>query len=263
MKIAAIIQARLGSRRLPGKVLMPLAGRPAIAHVVERSRMIPDVTDVVVATTTSPRDDELAAWCAANGVTVCRGSEDDVLDRYYQAARSVGADVIVRITADCPLLDPIEAGKVVRALVDSGCDYASNYEPATFPDGLDIGVLTFATLERVWKKATRKSEREHVWTYIPSHADEFTRTFVHCARDLSHYRLTFDEKGDYEAISAMIEALHSRGQFGYLDEIVALLEEQPDLLAANRTITRNEGLAKSLAEDDSSQQAEQAKQQKQ
>ncbi|MGB2797393.1 MAG: glycosyltransferase family protein [Phycisphaerae bacterium] len=249
MNVVVVIQARMDSTRLPGKVLMPLGGKPAIAHVLERAGWIPGVSRVVLATTNSPADDPLVDFCHSVGAAVFRGSEEDVLDRYYQAARRFAADVVVRVTGDCPLLAPEVSGAVVRRLLESGADYSSNVHPPTYPDGLDTEALTFAALERAWRGATQKSEREHVTLHVASHPERFRLVNVAGERDLSALRLTLDEEADYRLLGAIFAALENRGWFGSLAEVMAVLDAQPELLEINRAIGRNEGLAKSLAED--------------
>ena len=252
MKAAVVIQARMGSTRLPGKVLMNLGDKPVIEHVIERARRIAGVSRVVLATSVSSSDDPLASLCESLGTPVFRGSEDDVLDRYYQAAKLFPADVIMRVTGDCPLLDPQESAKVLRKLIDTGADYASNCRPPTLPDGLDTEAMTIAALARTWTDATLKSEREHVTLHIANHPERFRMAVVRHAVDLSSYRLTIDEETDHSLLSELFEILKKKGQFGYLGEVMAILEETPELLEFNKSIERNEGLKKSLA-------AEQAK----
>ena len=155
MKTVAIIQARMGSTRLPGKVLADLAGKPVLAWVVRAARAALGVDEVWVATSTAAADDAVAAWCKANGVSVHRGSENDVLDRYAGAAKASGAAVVVRLTADCPLLDPAVIAQTVRLRAMTGADYASNVDPPTWPDGLDCEVLTAKALFAAAAEATR------------------------------------------------------------------------------------------------------------
>src|SRR5438552_13266435 len=247
MKVAAIIQARMGSSRLPGKVLMPLAGKPAIDHVFQRTSLIRGVDLIMVATSTSPLDDPLAARCRELGAHVYRGSEIDVLDRYYKAAQAIGAQIVMRITADCPLLDPIESAKVLDAfLATPRCDYASNVEPPFLPDGLDTEVASFPALEKVWRDVFDPVFREHVTYYIGCHPNEFKTAAVTSDLDLSHYRWTLDEPADYVLLSKIAERLKERNQFGYLDEVLDIVREDPSLVALNKHIERNEGLKRSL-----------------
>jgi len=249
MNVVVVIQARMGSTRLPGKVLRPLGGRPAIQHVLERARLIPGVGEVVLATSTAAADEPLARLAASLGAPVFRGSEQDVLDRYCQAARQARADVVVRVTGDCPLLDPRESGKVLRALLDAGADYASNCHPPTYPDGLDTEALPMAVLERAWREADTTAEREHVTLHVWRNPDRFRLINVAHATDLSRYRLTLDEERDYRLLGHVFAALQETGRFGTLTEVVDLLEHRPDVVEVNAAIRRDEGLGRSLAED--------------
>ena len=176
MTVGAIVQARMGSTRLPGKALLDIAGMSMLARVVDRTRRARTIDRVIVATTTKTQDDPLVEHARELSVDVYRGDEEDVLDRYYQAARHHKLDVVVRITSDCPLLDPGLADEVVRPLLDPGshADYAANTIVRTYPRGLDVEAVPFATLERVWREATSVHERAHVFPYIYEHPDEFS-----------------------------------------------------------------------------------------
>ncbi len=249
MKVIVIIQARMGATRLPGKVLLPLGGKPAIQHVIERAKLIPGISQVIIATSTSPIDDPLAQFCDSIDVPVFRGSENDVLDRYYHAALLYKADVIVRITGDCPLIDPVESGKVIEKFFEMDCGYVSNTNPPMLPDGLDTEVFSMATLTKAWENAKKKSEREHVTLYIYSNPSEFKIGSVLYPEDLSLYRLTLDEGNDYALLREVFDILEKRGQFGYLYEIMQILKENPEIFEINQHIQRNEGLATLLHED--------------
>lgn len=235
MKRVAIIQARMGSTRLPGKVLLPLGEVPVLRKVYERVKLVPGLSGVAVATSTSPRDDEIVRFCHGRDIPVHRGSERDVLDRYYQVARKCGAEAVMRITADCPFIDPRQSGRVLAAfLAAEGCEYACNIEPPFLPDGMDTEVIRFDTLERIWREATDPQSREHVTRYIRSHMDRFCTVSVRGDRDWSGYRLTLDEPADYRLLRRVAEVLERRAQFGYVEEIVAILEEKPELVRLNR-----------------------------
>ena len=248
MNVIVIIQARMESTRLPGKVILPLGGKPAIQHVIERTKLIPGISKVIVATPTSPTDDPLVQFCNSMDVPVFRGSENDVLDRYYRAALLHQADVVVRITADCPLIDPIESGKVIKKFFDMDADYVSNTNPPMLPDGLDTEVFTIGALTKAWNNGKEKSEREHVTLYIYSNPEEFKIGSVKYQEDLNQYRLTLDEMADYLLLNKIFSALEEKGQFGYLHEVVLILKSNPEFLKINRHIQRNEGLASSLRE---------------
>lgn len=232
MRIAVIVQARMGSSRFPGKVLADLAGRPLIAHAMARAMATPGVDELVVATTTAAADDVLAALCGRMGVPVFRGSEPDVLDRVYQATRRHACDAVMRVTADCPLLDPLVSGLVVARFREGDVDYASNVHPRTFPDGLDTEVFAVAALERAWREARLPAEREHVTPYFRSHPEIFRCANVAYSADLSAHRWTVDEPRDLE----LLRAFHRRlGQgdapFFGMQEILRLLEREPDFAA--------------------------------
>lgn len=244
MKVVAVIQARMGSSRLPGKVLMTLLDRPVIQWVHERALRIPGVDEVVVATSTSTIDDPLARWCEANGAQLFRGSAEDVLDRYARCARRHDADAIVRITADCPLLDPAVSGRVVRAFLDlPGCDYASNTQPPTFPDGLDTEVMSARALEASAHEAVEQSDREHVTQFVRRHPERFPAESVVCERDCGGDRWTLDELADLVFLSAVAERLRHAGASGSMGEIQAVLDAEPELRSLNSGIVRNAGAA--------------------
>jgi spore coat polysaccharide biosynthesis protein SpsF len=249
MNVVVIIQARMGSTRLPGKVLMPLMGKPSIQHVIERAKLIPDISKVVIATSKLPKDDQLVEVCESIDVSVFRGSENDVLNRYYQAALFYKASVVVRITGDCPLIDPIESGKVVRKLLNGGADYVSNVFPPKLPDGLDTEAFTIDTLKKTWKNATKKADREHVSRYIRSNPKKFKIESISYEVDFGIYRLTLDEMDDYELLKKVFDILEKNNQFGYLNEVVSILKKNPDLMSINSKYKRNEGLHTSLRKD--------------
>ena len=246
-RMVGIVQARMGSTRLPGKVLVNIAGHPMLWHVVNRVHRAKLVDDVLVATSESTSDDPVVAFCEQAGIPCFRGSEDDVLDRYYQAAKWIGAKVVVRITADCPLLDPDVVDDVVRCYVDGGYDYVSNTSPPTFPDGLDTEVFSFETLERAWREAKWQSEREHATPYIRKHPELFRIGNVTYVEDLSSMRWTVDEPQDLEFVRAVYDHLESMSS-GMAD-VLAVLKRHPELVEINAGIGRNEGYQESVHED--------------
>lgn len=247
--IVTIIQARMGSTRLPGKVLMDICGHPMLWHVINRARQAKLLDDVLVATSEKASDDPVVAFCEQEGVPCFRGSEDDVLDRYYRAAVWIGADTVVRITADCPLIDPVVSDKVIAAYLDGGCDYASNTIERTYPDGLDTEVFSFETLEKAWLEARLMSEREHVTPYIWKNEELFNLRQVTQEMDLSGLRWTVDEPEDLEFVRRIYEHLYQPGQFFLMEEIVKLLERHPEFLEINQDFGTNEGYLHSLQED--------------
>ena len=246
--IAVIVQARMGSTRLPGKTLADVAGKPMLARLVERARRIPGVERVIIATTEKPADEAILKFAADLGLPAYAGSEEDVLDRFYQTARRFGVSVVVRVTPDCPLLDPEVSGLVVARFVEARgtVDYASNTQPPTFPDGLDTEVFSVSALTRSWREATEFSEREHVTAYIWKHPELFRLVNVARDPDLSGRRWTVDEPADLEFVRAVY---HRLGETFDMRDALELLRRHPDLEAINRGTARNEGYAKSVRAD--------------
>jgi spore coat polysaccharide biosynthesis protein SpsF (cytidylyltransferase family) len=239
MTTVAVIQARCGSTRFPRKVLAPLQGRPMLAHIIERVSRATLVDRVVVATTDGSIDDEVATLARALGAGVTRGPEDDVLTRYVLAAREHGADVIVRITADCPLTDPAVVDSIVRARSDHDSDYASNVEPPTFPEGYDCEVFTSACLGRVDREATLAYEREHVTVRVREHMDDFRTTGVAHDPDLSGIRLTVDVPADLDRVRRLLDTLPLSPPPD-LGAVVAAFEGDPLLQDQSGLPLRNE-----------------------
>jgi spore coat polysaccharide biosynthesis protein SpsF len=235
-RIIVIIQARMSSTRLPGKVLKEIAGKPMLAWVVERARKAQTVSEVVVATTVEPSDDPIVNFCAQMGYACTRGSLNDVLDRYYQAARVYNADVVVRVTADCPLIDPAEIDHVVREYQRSGVDFAANRLPPpfgrTYPIGLDTEVCSFAALERAWREAKEPYQREHVMPYLYEEPGRFKVLRVDHDPDYGDLRWTVDTPQDLELLRAIFERMAGRVDFGWLD-VLELFQHEPELARLN------------------------------
>jgi len=237
MTTVAIIQARMGSTRLPGKVLERFAGKTALDHCVERTRACPAVDEVVIATTTAPGDDVLAQVCRERGWRHYRGSEDDVLDRYYQAARPLAPTDVVRITSDCPLTDPAVIAALIAVYRAEGADYAStSYPRATFPLGISAEVLGFDVLARAWREDSDPGKREHVTPYVYRHPERFRLATLACEADYSHHRWTLDTPEDAIVIRHLFDALGDRG-FGWRDAL-AVAEAHPEWQAINAAIVQ-------------------------
>ena len=251
-QVLAIIQARMGSTRLPGKMLLPIVdNKGALELMLERVRRARQLQKIVVATTTSPSDDRLVDLCKRLGYEYFRGDENDVLERYYQAALAFGpAEVIVRLTGDCPLHDSDVIDLVVGEYLKGNCDYVSNTQKYTFPDGLDVEVFSFSVLERARREANLKSEREHVTSYIWKHPGIFKTVNVEYKKDLFGKRWTLDEKEDYEFITHIYKNLYKKKPAFGMEEILELLAKHPELEEINKHLTRNEGYQKSLKEDE-------------
>lgn len=245
--IAAVIQARMGSTRFPGKTMADIVGHPMLWHVVQRVRRASLVEKVVVATTAKASDDEIALFCDCEGIACFRGSEEDVLDRFYHAAESVGADAVVRITADCPLIDPSVIDHVVGRFQQSDCDYCCNILRYTYPDGLDTEVFSFAVLEQAWREARKLSEREHVTTYFLNGKFRLINVVSDNPVPPGEHRWTVDHPGDLEFVRKIYEELSPRGSFG-VDEVLQLLKERPDLATVQTQAISNAGYYRSLYE---------------
>jgi spore coat polysaccharide biosynthesis protein SpsF len=236
-RTVAVIQARMGSSRLPGKVLMPLLGTPMLSRVVDRTRRARLVDDVVVATTNLPADDAIAQLAASSGWGIVRGSETDLLERYLAAASAHEADVVVRITSDCPLIDPDLVDDVVRARADSGADYAANnLEPRSYPRGLDTEVFTRAALERAGLEDSMPASREHATPYIYRHPEIFRLLRVASSEDASGYRWCVDTPEDFELVRRLYEALGS-DEFGWRDAL-AVMRAHPDWASLNQHVVQ-------------------------
>lgn len=249
MNIIAIIQARMGSMRLPGKMLLDLAGKPVIQRVYERAEATRKTAKVVVATTTLAKDDELEEVCQNLNIPVFRGSEDDVLDRYYRVAEEYEADAIVRITGDCPLIDPIVSDGVISLFLSDDYDYVTNTHPPTFPDGLDTSIFSFPVLKKAWRNAIKDSEREHVTAYFINNENMFNIGNFSNEKDLSHYRWTLDEYPDYKVISFIYNELERTKLYGNMDEILEIFKRNRDLHSVNNQFERNEGYLRSILKE--------------
>lgn len=247
MKTIALIQARMTSSRLPGKVLQDVNGKPMLLRVVSRTQQAKTINLVAVITSTHESDDAIERCCIENSVPFFRGNLDDVLDRYYQAARHFQADNVVRITADCPLLDPTIVDKVVNAFNGGTYDYVSNTIECTYPDGLDTEVFRFAVLEKVWREACLKSEREHVTAHIYNHPEIFRLCGAKHTENLSALRWTVDTPSDLEFVRA-VYAGFTDDRFG-MEDVLRFIKEHPEAGVLNAGQVRNEGYLKSLKED--------------
>lgn len=249
--IGAIVQARMGSTRLPGKALHRVLGRPLLGHLLDRLLLSRRLETIVIATTTSDIDRRIKAFAEAEGVLAFAGSEDDVLDRYYRAAEQYKIDPVVRITADCPLLDPAVVDLVIERFLDGGTDYVSNAAPppVTYPDGMDVEVFSFAALQRAWREAVKPSDREHVTFYLWNHPERFIAKRVDHSPDWSGYRLTVDCPDDLRVVEAVIIELLSQDPRAGLEQIVSYLERNPGVKTLNASIARNQGWASAFARD--------------
>lgn len=251
MKIIAVTQARTNSTRLPAKIFLQAGGQSILAIHIGRLRKSTVVNSIVVATTTRPEDLKVCEVASSLGVLSSRGSEDDVLDRYYQAVKPETPDYVVRVTSDCPLVDPALIDEVIARAVETKADYVSNVLQETFPDGQDVEVFTFKALERAWKEATLRSDREHVTPYIRRNADYnggniFKAVNVFSPRHYGNLRMTIDEPADFELISHLVEKLGTGKTWQEYAEYLVANKKVTDL---NDHIQRNEGFAKSVKQE--------------
>lgn len=241
----AIIQARMGSTRLPGKVLKKIGDLPMLWHVYERTNCASFLNKIVVVTSTESQDNVIADFCADHDIQYYRGSETDVLDRYYQTASNIDADTVVRLTADCPFLDPATVNRVVRAYQESSAEYVTNTFEYTYPDGLDVEVFGVPTLKTAWEEASTSEEREHVTTWIRNSGTVDTEN-VRNPIDIETYefaksdtipRWSVDYPEDLEFVRKVYTRLTNRGHwlFGQ-SSILELLEKNPQLCCINRDL---------------------------
>ncbi|HNB52654.1 MAG TPA: glycosyltransferase family protein [Anaerolineales bacterium] len=246
----ALIQARMGSKRLPNKVLADLNGRPMLQWVLERTKRAKSVDKVAVVTSTNPGDDVIEQFCNDHGYACFRGDEQDVLDRYYQAAKAFNAFIIVRVTGDCPFIDPGLINRTVQLLWGAfGAtsiaftppnDFTANRLPTawgrTYPIGLDVEVCTFSALEKAWKEAKETYQREHVMPYLYEHNDRFKTLVLNHDKNLSHYRWTVDTAEDLE-FARQVASHFPNDAFTWTD-ILALLEREPELTNINAHVAQ-------------------------
>lgn len=249
VKILTLLQARTSSTRLPGKVLKDLLGQPMIVRQVQRVQRARNIGILCLVTSTDTSDDILAEIVEEAGVLVFRGSLDDVLDRFYQAAYPFAPDALVRLTGDCPLIDPQIIDFAIKKFQQEPCDYLSNSNPPTYPDGMDVEVFSFHALEKAWRDATLPSEREHVTSYIYKHPELFKLSGFSNEVDLSSIRLTVDEPIDLVLIKKIYKELLLNNHDFVLSDILRVLQENPGWIGLNQSITRNAGYLKSIFQD--------------
>ncbi|WP_085992721.1 cytidylyltransferase domain-containing protein [Oceanobacillus senegalensis] len=237
MKVVAIIQARMGSTRLPGKTLKPVLEKPLLAYQLERVQNSQYLDEVLVATTNKRIDNQIISLCQSLKVAYFRGPEDDVLKRYYLAAKQVKADIVIRLTADCPLIDPSQIDTIVKYFLDNQkLQYVSNTLNRTFPRGMDIEVFSFQILKEAHEKAKTKKEREHVTIYMTKILKSFQIYNVTYRKDYSHYRWTVDTMDDFILIKKIVEELYPKKQHFTLEDIIQLMEKNSNWQLINQHV---------------------------
>jgi len=246
--MGAIIQARMGSNRLPGKVMKNVDEKnPLLGHVMNQTKQSKILKKIIVATTKNSEDDEIEKFVDDEKISCFRGSSDDVLDRYYQCAKQFKIDPIIRICADCPLIEPEIIDRVIEKFRSENYDYVSNNEPRTFPYGMDLEIFSFEALEKAFQNANLPSEREHVTPYIHKNDALFKIGKVRNNTDYSQIRLTVDRELDLELVRKIISKINKKPIL--LEDILNLFKKEPELFQLNQEYTTDEGYLKSLKED--------------
>lgn len=247
--ITAIIQARMGSTRLPSKVIKKIEGRPLLWHIIERIKHAKSINEIIVATTTNKEDEKIIKIAKKSGVKTFSGSENDVLDRFYRAAKKFNSDIIVRITPDDPFKDPKIIDEFVNYFLKNNLDYVSNTIKPTYPEGLDIEIFSFKALEKAWLEAKLASEREHVTPYIWKNPKKFKIKNLSYKEDLSNLRWTIDYLEDLKFAREVYKRLYPVQKIFLMEDILKLFKKEPELQKINQGIRRNEGYIKSLIND--------------
>lgn len=242
MNVVCIIQARVGSTRLPKKVLREICGKTVLEHDVDRLKKVKNIDKIVIATTTEEKDIEIVSEAERLEINYFRGSEKDVLSRYYYAAKVYNADVVVRVTSDCPLLDPDVTEATIKYYLDNKekYDYVSNTLERTFPRGLDTEVFSFEALEKAFNEATLDRDREHVTAYIYTNKERFSLAYYKSNTDYSIYRWTLDTEEDFKLINIIYNELYEEEKVFKMNDILNLFSKRRELLEINRDIEQKE-----------------------
>ncbi|MEO4054183.1 glycosyltransferase family protein [Solibacillus sp. CAU 1738] len=237
MRIVAIIQARMGSTRLPGKILKKVNNRPLLSYQIERLQQSQYIDELVIATTIKQQDDLIVEFCKENSISYYRGSETDVLARYYEAASAFKADAIVRITSDCPIIDVQIVDLTIQHFIESNkFDYVSNTVERTYPRGLDTEIFSFAALKKAYNEALLERDREHVTAFFYSNPDVFSIGHIKNDKNYSKYRWTVDTEEDLELIRKIIQGLYNKNPQFTLQDTVNIMDKNPDWFYINAHI---------------------------
>lgn len=236
MQTCVIIQARTGSTRLPGKVLKDLCGKPVLWHVVNRLKHSRYISDIIIATTVFPEDDQIERFCIENDIKFHRGSAENVLSRYYEAAKKFSAETIIRITSDCPVIDPVLLDNMIEEFNSVKPDYLSNSLERTFPRGLDAEIFSFNVLEKTFHEAVKPYELEHVTPYIYQHPELFKLRNYSSGGDYSFHRWTLDTEEDYALLTEIYNSLYPVKELFLWKDILELFVLRPELLEINKHI---------------------------
>jgi spore coat polysaccharide biosynthesis protein SpsF len=248
-KIIAIAQARIGSTRLPGKVMMKIKDKTLLELYINRVRPSKYIDKIIIATTVNSADDIIEQLAVKIGIECFRGNENDLLDRYYQCAKKYNANLIVRITPDDPFVDHEVIDRAIDIFINDKVDFVTNHFDPTYPEGLDIEVYSFAAMEKSWKEAKLLSEREHVFPYIQNNPDKFKIVNFKQEKDYSHLRWTIDHACDFEMTKKIYDFLYDKKQIFLQEDILKLIGEHPEIAEMNSHIKRKEGINKTKAND--------------
>ena len=249
MTIGCIIQARMGSTRLPGKVLMEvIEGKPVLYYVINQLKYCKSFEKLIIATTTLPEDDKIVQFCIDNNVNYFRGDSKNVLERHYRCAEKFSLSTVIRMPADKPLLDPEVVDKVVEAFNSNSYDYFTNFLPSTYPSGTEVEVLSFNALKIAYEKAILPSEKEHVTNYIYDHKDDFRIFNVVNSENLSNFRWAVDRIEDLRLVREIVSNIHKSPIL--IKDILELFKNEPNLVEINKQVDGNEGNTKSEKEDE-------------
>ena len=247
MKPVVIIQVRMGSTRLPGKVLKKLNGITVLESLLNQLNYSKLLNDKIIATTSNLEDDVIVNFCKSKEIKCFRGSQDDVLDRYYNCAKKFSINTILRITSDCPLMDPQVVDNVIDFYLKNSYDYVNNFHKRTYPYGNDVEIFSLKVLEKVWEKATKPSEREHVTPYIYNNPDEFSLGWIENKENLSEFHWTVDRKEDLIFVQKIFKKISKRPIL--MKDIIDVIKDDPSLLEINKNTNPNEGYLKSIKEE--------------
>jgi spore coat polysaccharide biosynthesis protein SpsF len=239
MKIIAIVQARTGSTRLPGKVFLPLCGKPLIWHIIRRVSSSKLISQVVLATTINKNDDQLEYWAQKENIDIYRGSEENVLERFYKASIKFKADIIVRITADDPFKDPEVIDDVIKVFLKNKLDFAFNNYPPSYPEGLDVEVFTFNLLKYAFENSNDSFEHEHVTQFFFRNLSKMNYDNISIEGNFSNLRWTIDTKEDYLMTKEVYDNLYKEGSLFLMKDIISLLATNPEITKINEDVTRS------------------------
>lgn len=249
--IAAIIQARMTSTRLPGKIMLQACNKTFLTHMLERVNRSKMLDKIMIATTKNQTDDIIEEFCKSNNIECYRGSEDDLIDRYKMAADKISADVVVRLTSDTPLLDPAIIDKMIVTYQNNNYDLVCNNFPLprTYPDGMNVEVFSYKVLNEIHKEAKKPSDREHVTFFVWMHPEKYRSYRVDYEKDLSNYRFNLDYYDDYLFLKSVFEGIYPNNDLFTMEDVIDWLDEHPDVLKLNETIKPHMGILNSFDKD--------------